>query len=216
MDEIIKILSEIISKSGYPILILGIFAIGYTFREFMLSNNFKYLLDKIPKFRTITLKDHDLFQSKAKMNLLINKFDAPHSHVNELFKELFKLKCNSIIDKSKVLISQKEFDLIDNLKAIIETYEKSFKEYCLYRYRVNGHIISEYILKEYMNFHQNNVDFILESLDIINSTKLITKKEDILFYYFSLLNVSMMKGIANGEKVFRTFNGYLTSLINEN
>ena len=87
MEEIIKILSKLIEQSSYPLLILFIFACIYTFREFILSNNFKYLIDRLSKLKSPsnTLKEHDLFNNRYKMNILINKFNSICIWINQSY-----------------------------------------------------------------------------------------------------------------------------------
>ena len=215
MEEI-KQLMEMSEKSGSAIFVWFIYVIVVTLVMFrvwkLMPVGLKaYFLKSLQKKRQV-----HLFVNAERMRYLVSTIDFKEPEKTKLFRKLLNLKINSICEISqKINVQSKDIwrELNKNVLDIVDDYKYQFRIFCLQEYKHKGDEIATYLLTAFTKYHEENVDFILKSLQAAQESSTFKNNDDIVCYYYSLLNVAMTSGVVDCNRSFNSFNGHIKHIL---
>jgi len=215
MEEV-KELMEMSEKTGNVAFVWFVYAIVVlliTFRVWKLMpiTLKAYFMKSLQKKRQTTL-----FVNAERMRYVVSTIDFSECNKTKLFRKLLNLKINSICEISqKVNVGSKDIwrELNRNVIDIVEDYKYQFKIYCLQEYKNKGDEVSEYLLAAFTKYHEENIEFIIKSLQAAQESGTFDRSDDIVCYYYSLLNVAMHSGVVDCHRSFISFNGHIKHIL---
>jgi hypothetical protein len=216
--EDVKALIEMSNKVNSPIalyfiLLAAFIMIVFRIWKLMPVGLKAYFITALQKKRQVTL-----FVNAERMRYVVQTIDFNDTEKTKLFRKLLNLKINSICEVSqKVNVSSKDIwrEINKNVLDIVEDYKYQFRIFCLTEYHGKGDELADYLLAAFSKYHEENVDFILKSLQAAQESNTFSKKDDIVCYYYSLLNVAMHSGVVDCHLSFTSFNGHITHILND-
>ena len=172
-----------------------------------------YFLKSLQKKRQVTL-----FVNAERMRYIVQTIVFEDPEKTKLFRKLLNLKINSICEISqKINVSSKDIwrEINKNVVDIVEDYKYQFRIFCLTEYHGKGDELADYLLSAFTKYHEENVDFILKSLQAAQESNTFNKKDDMVCYYYSLLNVAMHSGVVDCHRSFISFNGHIKHILEQ-